>query len=59
MLRFACGPRTPEVQDVVNVVMMLDRGETHASMVGGQHRWRTNLLMNNQQLARLLAWYAR
>jgi lysine-N-methylase len=59
MLRFACGPRTPEVQDVINVVMMLDRGETNASMVGAQHRWRTNSLSNDQQLSRLTAWYAR
>ena len=59
MLRFACGPRTPEVQDVINVVMMLDRGETNSPLVGLQHRWRTNSLMNNHQLSRLAAWYAR
>lgn len=59
MLRFACGPRPPEVQDVINVVMMLDRGETNASLVGLQHRWRTNSLVNDHQLSRLTAWYAR
>lgn len=59
MLRFACGLRAPEVQDVINLVMMLDRGETNASFLSFQHRWRTNSLMNNQQLARLVAWYAR
>jgi len=59
MLRFACGPRPPEVQDAINVVMMLDRGETNASFVGFQHRWRTNSLMNDHQLSRLAAWYAR
>ena len=59
MLRFACGPRKPEVQDVINAVMMLDRGETNASFVGAQHRWRTNSFMHNRQLARLAAWYAR
>ena len=32
MLRFACGPRPPEVQDVIHTVMMLDRGETTASL---------------------------
>jgi lysine-N-methylase len=59
MLRFACGPRTPTVQDAINVVMMLDRGETNSSFLGFQHRWRINSLMNHQQLARLTAWYAR
>jgi hypothetical protein len=59
MLRFACGPRNPEKQDVVKLVMMLDRGETNLSMLGTQHRWRVNSFMNDQQLARLTAWYAR
>ncbi len=59
MLRFACGPRSPEVQDVINEVIMLDRGETNASLVGFLHRWRTHWLMNNHQLSRLTVWYAR
>ncbi|MCX7428008.1 MAG: YkgJ family cysteine cluster protein [Planctomycetia bacterium] len=59
MLRFACGPRSPEVQDVVHAVMMLDRGETTASFVGLLHRSRTHSLMDNHQLSRLTAWYAR
>jgi hypothetical protein len=59
MLRFACGPRSPEVQDAINVVMMLDRGETNAPLVGFRHRWLTNSLVNNHQLSRLTAWYAR
>jgi lysine-N-methylase len=59
MLRFACGPRPPQVQDAINVVMMLDRGETNASLVGSLHRRRVNLLMSNHQLSCLTAWYAR
>jgi lysine-N-methylase len=59
MLRFACGQRAPAVQDVINVVMMLDRGETNGCFLGLQHRWRTNSLMNDHQLSRLVAWYAR
>jgi lysine-N-methylase len=59
MLRFVCGPRDPEKQDVVKLVMMLDRGETNLAMLGSQHRWRVNSLMNDRQLARLAAWYAR
>ncbi len=39
--------------------MMLDRGETNGSFLGLQHRWRTNALMNDRQLSRLAAWYAR
>ncbi len=59
MLRFACGPRTPETQDAINGVIALDRGETKASLVGLVHRSRTHSLMNNDQLSRLVAWYAR
>jgi lysine-N-methylase len=59
MLRFACGPRTPEAQDMINLVMMLDRGETNGSLLGLRHRVRVNALANHQQLSRLAAWYAR
>ncbi|MBN2578359.1 MAG: YkgJ family cysteine cluster protein [Pirellulales bacterium] len=58
-LRFACGPRPPEVADVIKVVMMLDRGETYAPLVGTLHRWRTRWLLDDHQLSRLAAWYAR
>jgi len=59
MLRYACGPRPPEVDDVIRTVMMLDRGETRASLVGFRHRLRVRALARHRQLAPLTAWYAR
>ncbi len=59
VLRMACGDHEPDVQDVVGVVMMLDRGQTHASLAGYRHRLRTRALSHNDQLAPLAAWYAR
>jgi lysine-N-methylase len=59
VLRMACGERQPEARDVIGVVMMLDRGQTHAALAGYRHRLRTRALSHNNQLARLAAWYAR
>jgi hypothetical protein len=59
MLRFACGPREVESQDIINLVMMLDRGETHTSFVGFQHRVRVRILAGDHKLSKLAAWYVR
>jgi lysine-N-methylase len=59
VLRLACTERDPNVEDVIHVIMMLDRGQTHASLVGLRHRFRVRALASNDQLARLAAWYAR
>jgi hypothetical protein len=39
--------------------MMLDRGQTHASLVGFRHRLRVRALAHHDQLACLAVWYAR
>jgi len=59
VLRLACTGRDPTVEDVIRVVMMLDRGQTHAQLVGYRHRLRVRALAHNGQLGRLAAWYAR
>jgi lysine-N-methylase len=59
VLRLACTGREPNVEDVIRVVMMLDRGQTHAPLAGYRHRLRVRALAHNDQLARLAAWYAR
>jgi lysine-N-methylase len=59
VLRLACSGREPTVEDVIRVVMMLDRGQTHASLVGYRHRLRVRALAHHDQLARLAVWYAR
>jgi hypothetical protein len=58
-LRYACGMKTPTHQDAIQVIMMLDRCETHAALVGSRHRLRVRALSNNYQLLPLLAWYGR
>ena len=59
VLRLACTGQEANVEDVIRVVMMLDRGQTHASLVGYRHRLRVRALAHNDQLARLVVWYAR
>jgi lysine-N-methylase len=59
VLRLASSGREPNVEDVIRVVMMLDRGQTHALLVGYRHRLRVRTLAHNNQLARLAVWYAR
>jgi lysine-N-methylase len=59
VLRLACTGREPDVEDVIRVVMMLDRGQTHASLTGFRHRLRVRALAHNDQLSRLAVWYAR
>jgi hypothetical protein len=59
VLRLACGEREPTVNDVVRVVMMLDRGQTFAPLVGFRHRLRVRALAHKDQLDRLAVWYAR
>ena len=59
VLRWACTGRQPDQEDAVRVVMMLDRGQTHAPLAGYRHRLRVRTLARNDQLARLAVWYAR
>jgi lysine-N-methylase len=59
VLRLACADREPDKDDAVRAVMMLDRGQTHASLVGYRHRLRVRALAHNNQLSRLAIWYAR
>ena len=59
VLRLACTGQEANVEDVIRVVMMLDRGQTHASLAGYRHRLRVRALACNDQLARLAVWYAR
>lgn len=58
-LRLASSNREPNLDDVIRVVMMLDRGQTHAQLTGLRHRLRIRALSHNNQLSRLAIWYAR
>lgn len=59
LLRFACGGRSPEVEDVVEVVGAIDRGERYGPLAGRRHRRRVRNISRLGQMPQLLAWYAR
>lgn len=59
LLRLSCGERNPEVEDVIDVVGALDRGQAYGGFSGYRHRQRVSALGKNRQLARLVSWYAR
>ncbi len=58
-LRLVCGQRTPEVEDVIDVVGVIDRGQGYAPLAGRRHRRRIARLAAVGEPARLIAWYAR
>jgi hypothetical protein len=59
LLRLRCGDRPPEVEDVVDVVGAMDRGQSYAQLGGRRHRRRVRLLAGRRELARLVVWYGR
>ncbi len=59
ILRLACGDRPPAVEDVIDVVGAIDRGQGYAPLVGRRHRVRINALARLGELPRLAIWYAR
>jgi len=59
LLRLACGDRPIEVDDVIDVVGAIDRGQGYAPLSGLRHRRRVASLARMNELARLVAWYGR
>ena len=59
MLRLACGDRKPQVDEVIDVVAMIDRGQSYAPLCGRRHRVRIKAAARAGGLQRLVAWYAR
>ncbi len=59
MLRWLAQGRQPTVQDVLQVVVALDRSQGYAPLCGTNHRWRLSMLGANGDLERLVVWYAR
>ena len=59
LLRFACGRRPPQPDDTLAVVRAIDRGEGFSSLVGPRLRLRISGMSQNNDLMRLVAWYAR
>jgi len=59
ILRLACGPRTPSVDDTKELAMLLDRGQEYKPLLGRWHRFRVAILARRRELGRLAVWYAR
>ncbi len=59
LMRWLAHGRDPAVQDMVNIVVALDRSQGYAPLAGGIHRWRLSALSAHAELERLVVWYAR
>ena len=59
LLRLACGGRPPQVDDMIDVVGAIDRGQSYPMLIGRRHRRRVRSLGRMRKLARLVVWYAR
>lgn len=59
LLRWVANDRTPTVEDMMSIVVALDRTQGHASLSGGAHRWRLSMLGSQEELERLVVWYGR
>ena len=57
LLRLSCGDRPPQVEDMIDVVGAIDRGQSYPQLAGRRHRRRVGLLARRRELARLVVWY--
>ena len=57
LLRLTCGGRRPQVEDMIDVVGALDRGQSYPLLAGRRHRRRVRSLARRRELARLVVWY--
>ncbi|TWT91347.1 YkgJ family cysteine cluster protein [Neorhodopirellula pilleata] len=59
MLRWSSCGREPTVDDMLNIVVALDRSQGYQPLSGPLQRWRLSMLSLNGELERLVVWYAR
>lgn len=59
LLRWQSYGREPTVDDMVKVVVMLDRSQGHGPLSGLAHRQLIATLSRNEELERLVVWYVR
>lgn len=59
LLRWQSHGREPTVDDMVNVVVMLDRAQGYGPLSGFAHRQLINTLSLKEELERLAIWYVR
>lgn len=58
LLRWLAHGREPNEQDMLAIVVALDRSQGHAPLSGRLHRLRLSTLSTGGELERLVAWYA-
>ncbi|MCA9126330.1 MAG: YkgJ family cysteine cluster protein [Planctomycetales bacterium] len=59
MLRWQSRQRDPTVDDMLNIVVALDRSQGYEQFSGAQQRFKLSILAFNGELERLVVWYAR
>lgn len=59
LLRWVAHERPPTIDDMLSLVVALDRTQGHAALSGGAHRWRLSMLGSQEELERLIVWYGR
>ena len=59
LLRWAAHGRNPTADDMIQIVVALDRGQGYAPLTGKFQRLRLQLLSSQGELERLIVWYAR
>ncbi|MEQ1829470.1 MAG: YkgJ family cysteine cluster protein [Pirellula sp.] len=58
LLRWVAHGREPTVDDIVNIVVALDRGQGFGPLTGTLHKRRLSTLGTQSDLERLVVWYA-
>lgn len=59
LLRWTAQQREPTIDDMLSLVVALDRTQGHAGLSGGAHRWRLSMLGSQEELERIVVWYGR
>lgn len=59
LLRWVSKERQPTVEDMLQIVVALDRGQGFGSLTGPLHRRRLKMMASQGELERLAVWYAR
>ncbi len=59
LLRWVAQGRAPTVDDMLLIIVALDRTQGHAALSGSAHRWRLSMLGSQEELERLVVWYGR
>jgi len=59
LLRLSCGGRPPQVEDTIDAVSSIERGQGYAALTGRRHRRHVASLTRLHALVPLVAWHAR